>query len=392
MKKALLCICLILCVILSACDNVGTVVTTAQTDVATTQAEIDETTAETTIEATTEIPDIEKDSALPISEAMGFEFSSGAGAWRTALTLKDDNTFFGEYHDSNMGEVGEGYPNGTCYICNFDGRFKDIKKVNDYTYSMSVDYINTDYQAGTEWIEDGVLYIASRPYGLDGDGEFLFYTPDAPTSALDEYFLLLIHKSPESSDTLGTYAIHNLTNDEGFVQQDIHYGIEYSCQALSSQFVNYVMSYEWLNEEYEITDLDAFRFISSLVKYCDDASHPFGFATTLNEEESAFCIDRAYALNLISTVFGIDGFESSDYHTTMHHPKSDTYRTPYGIGLYSSPFSFTNMTSVFDGEYVYVSFTLENSKLYPYEEKVYGDYTFVFDTEYKLVEIKNKAV
>ena len=42
-----------------------------------------------------------------------FEFSSGVGAWSTELTMLEDGTFWGNFHDSEMGETGEGYPNGT---------------------------------------------------------------------------------------------------------------------------------------------------------------------------------------------------------------------------------------------------------------------------------------
>ena len=49
-----------------------------------------------------------------------FYFSSGAGAWRTELFLQDDGSFNGQYSDSDMGSMGEEYPNGTVYICEFE--------------------------------------------------------------------------------------------------------------------------------------------------------------------------------------------------------------------------------------------------------------------------------
>ena len=67
----------------------------------------------------------------------GFGFSSGAGAWGTFLDLNDDGTFSGEFHDSNMGETGEGYPYGTVYVCDFSGKFSEPEKINEYTYSIS---------------------------------------------------------------------------------------------------------------------------------------------------------------------------------------------------------------------------------------------------------------
>lgn len=52
-----------------------------------------------------------------------YGFSSGAGAWGTYFYLEKDGTFTGRFHDSEMGETGDGYPNGTVYISEFSGKF-----------------------------------------------------------------------------------------------------------------------------------------------------------------------------------------------------------------------------------------------------------------------------
>lgn len=81
-------------------------------------------------------------SSLPGTYPMDLVFSSGAGGWSTTLTLSEDGSFTGAFSDSEMGERDENeYPNGTVYVCNFSGQFKDIKKVNDYTYSMTLDSV-----------------------------------------------------------------------------------------------------------------------------------------------------------------------------------------------------------------------------------------------------------
>ena len=56
---------------------------------------------------------------LPFEEPVELVFSSGAGAWGTVLELAPDGAFTGSFHDTNMGETGEGYPNGTVYLCSF---------------------------------------------------------------------------------------------------------------------------------------------------------------------------------------------------------------------------------------------------------------------------------
>lgn len=46
-------------------------------------------------------------------KGLTFAFSSGAGAWGTVLTVLEDGSFEGNYHDTNMGDTGEEYPNGS---------------------------------------------------------------------------------------------------------------------------------------------------------------------------------------------------------------------------------------------------------------------------------------
>ena len=41
-----------------------------------------------------------------------FWFGSGVGAWCTTLQIQPDGSFEGQYHDSDMGDTGDGYPNG----------------------------------------------------------------------------------------------------------------------------------------------------------------------------------------------------------------------------------------------------------------------------------------
>ena len=64
------------------------------------------------------------DGGLADSLPIDLEFSSGAGAWGTGLTLAADGSFSGEYHDSDMGDSGDDYPDGTVYLCNFPGSLR----------------------------------------------------------------------------------------------------------------------------------------------------------------------------------------------------------------------------------------------------------------------------
>ena len=135
-----------------------------------------------------EVPAQEAD-ALPDALPLDLTFASGAGAWCTGLTLERDGSFAGAYHDSEMGDQGECYPNGSCYISTFSGRFGRIQQVDDHTWAMSLEELTVQETPGEEWIEDGIRYIAAEAYGLEEGTEYLLYSPETPTEGLDEEFL-----------------------------------------------------------------------------------------------------------------------------------------------------------------------------------------------------------
>lgn len=202
--------------------------TETQTEAQTTEAASTEAKTET---QTTEAASSEEDagakeadvsaaevvSSLPGTYPIDMIFSSGAGGWSTTLTLSQDGSFTGAFSDSEMGERDENeYPNGTVYVCNFSGQFKDIKKVNDYTYSMTLDSVKV--AEDEEKIEDGIRYKAGEPSGMDSGTEIYFYTPDAPVSELPESFLSWWQGSADGSTILDCYAIYNKSADSGFFE------------------------------------------------------------------------------------------------------------------------------------------------------------------------------
>lgn len=144
-----------------------------------------------------------------------FYFSSGAGAWGTELHLEDDGTFSGLYHDSDMGDTGTDYPNGTCYISDFKGKFTAPQKKSDYVYSTTIEYINVDRE-GEEYIEDGIKYIVSGPYGLEDAGEILIYLYGTPSAELAEEFISWTYGDDMGPDDLRCYGLYNVNAGTGF--------------------------------------------------------------------------------------------------------------------------------------------------------------------------------
>lgn len=148
-----------------------------------------------------------------------FVFSSGAGAWETYIEINSDGTFTGQYHDSERGDTGSGYPNGTVYICNFKGKFSIPKQVNEYIYLMQLEYLNTEGIPGNEYYENNIRYIYSAPYGLENANEFLVYLPGIRIDNLPYEFVSWLHAfvNVQSVEILPYYGIYNIDGKKGFV-------------------------------------------------------------------------------------------------------------------------------------------------------------------------------
>ena len=151
-------------------------------------------------------------------ENLEFTFSSGAGGWRTVLYIHADGTFDGLYTDSEMGDVGENYPNGTYYISGFSGRFTAPEWVNDYTWRMQVAELVYDRPFGEE-VEDGLRYIYTEAYGISGAKDMHLYVPGAPLAELPEGYLSWVgyYDLNGTTDTeLPFFGLYNEAAQNGF--------------------------------------------------------------------------------------------------------------------------------------------------------------------------------
>lgn len=152
---------------------------------------------------------------------MVFWFGSGVGAWHTEVTIASDGTFSGVHGDTDMGDTGEDYPNGTFYICNFSGAFTPLVKVSDFEYTMSILSLTQYGTPGDESIEeDGIRYIISTPYGFDNANEFVMYLPGRTADGLPEEFLQWVC-APRGIDyheitVLNFWGLYNIGGEQGF--------------------------------------------------------------------------------------------------------------------------------------------------------------------------------
>ncbi len=145
-----------------------------------------------------------------------YEFSSGAGAWNTELYINDDGTFYGKFHDWDASNQFDNDPNHSqVRNCDFNGRFSSPRKLDGYSYAITLDYLN--YSMGDPYFSeaDQMWYIPADPYGLTGGNSFTVYLPGIPADSLPADFAMWAHMNGEPS--FNGYAIYNNATHDTFV-------------------------------------------------------------------------------------------------------------------------------------------------------------------------------
>jgi uncharacterized protein YecT (DUF1311 family) len=228
-----------------------------------------------------------------------YEFCSGAGGWSTDFYIEKDGYFHGKYNDSDMGDIGDGYEDGTMYTSVFTGHFSGLTKVDEYAYEMVMSDISYKDEVGTEEIIDNIKYIYDEAFGLCGTKRFLVYFPGTPVNVFDEEVYWWISSSVDNS--MGDDA---LLQTPVIVNEDEEYGI-YSYERWSpveeaeANYSTYKQSYDywndklteatttgdmWMyaNQSYKVAD-DCLNCLWNLIKYNTDDDT---FQTILEEQRS----------------------------------------------------------------------------------------------------------
>ena len=151
---------------------------------------------------------------LPFTAPIQMSLSSGAGAWGTGIILNPDGTFSGSYHDSDMGISGEGYK-ATIWVSSFEGKFTNITKEDDNTYSMTLEYYNTEKPVNEEWIKDEVRYVSAEPVGIAEGKTFKLYLPGSPVDRLPEEYVSWIFDLDKKTALPG-FGLYNVEGNCGF--------------------------------------------------------------------------------------------------------------------------------------------------------------------------------
>lgn len=208
-----------------------------------------------------------------------FGFSSGAGGWSEEFTIEKDGYFMGNYRDSDMGDIGEGYEGGTMYCSSYSGHFTDLIKVDDYTYTMKLADISYKENAEAEKIVDNVRYIYTEAYCLGGTDIFTIYLPGKPLGELSEDVRMWISSMNQSETELSMIAIADETNGYGIYSyerleplkdaqttyDDYKYSYDYYSKKLSEASTTAEMV-EYSGNMYEISD-ECLNYIWNLIRY-----------------------------------------------------------------------------------------------------------------------------
>ena len=152
-------------------------------------------------------------------DGMTWSFCSGAGAWSTDLTIQPDGSFIGDYHDSDMGDTAETNPNGTVYICSFSGKMSLVEQVDENSWKLRVDELKTEKWTEPEYIDGGIRFVFTEPYGISEGDEILLYRPGTPVNNFTEEMQMWAHlfDLENTADKLDSWFLWSEKNNSGFV-------------------------------------------------------------------------------------------------------------------------------------------------------------------------------
>lgn len=175
-----------------------------------------ETTEEVAEENVTQQEDaIDEEFSFEDLSKVRFEFCSGAGGWLEEFQIESDGSFTGYFYDSNMGQSGDGYPDGTVYKSDYSGHFTDLIQINEHTYQMKLADISYKEKIGDTEISDDRFWYYTGSYCLGGNDTFTIYLPGTPLSEISEDVYIWLRWVNESDTELTVITIVDESNGYG---------------------------------------------------------------------------------------------------------------------------------------------------------------------------------
>jgi hypothetical protein len=160
----------------------------------------------------------EETELLPIEHSLEMNMFNGVGNWENYLRLDQDGVFWGSYHDLDMGETGEDYPEGTYYWNEYWGNFENFEELNDYSYKMTMTTMGLEYQDPWVDIDGGMkMETINDITGIKRETDYILYLPNTPVSVLPEYAGTWFPDEDISErETTGMYILYSIAEDIAF--------------------------------------------------------------------------------------------------------------------------------------------------------------------------------
>lgn len=211
------------------------------------------------------------DTALDFEELSKwqYDFCSGAGGWGEEFTIERDGYFSGTYHDSEMGVVGEEYPNGTYYCCNYSGHLTDLTQINEYTYEMTLSDITYQVEPEITEILDGVQYCYTTSYFWSYGDVYRVYLPGTPLSELSESDRTWINMTNAEETELSMVVIVGVDSELACYSMERLPALE----AAEMKYNTYKESYDYFAKQLEtvaVTTLDMSLYSGKMYENSDE--------------------------------------------------------------------------------------------------------------------------
>ena len=172
---------------------------------------VGETTADivSNVDTVEEYTELVGEYELPIEKELSFYNGTVDGEFANSITIRKDGSFFGSYYELDKTLTGENYQNGTYYWNTYWGNFSDIIWLDEFTYSMKLEYLATEREDGVERLEDDSFRSITTVdmKGVTKDSEYVLFMPNTPLHMLPDNVKELLNEDLSNQDSLGVYVL-----------------------------------------------------------------------------------------------------------------------------------------------------------------------------------------
>lgn len=181
------------------------------------------------------------------------------------LTIGKDGTFEGSYSNLDMSMTGEDFSAGTLYYCNYRGTLGELKKINDYTYAISLVEVQFPDEETPDYIQDDMKYVYHPVYDFEYTKRLYLYLPGTPYRELPQTFQASIY-IPEGEDTFRCYGLYNALSQYVWTSE---YAPEEQMVSVTNQVLTKEAAMQEINfceeEEQEILEVANSDFATQMI-------------------------------------------------------------------------------------------------------------------------------